>query len=95
MSYELVAESIMEYIESRIQKLFPTNQHHEAKRLIESIRAEHVMDTGSYNLFNTRIATLELSKGSLESLREFVDEAKKDFRNVIYWYLNQSDKTQG
>jgi hypothetical protein len=35
-----------------------------------------------------QMAVLALSEGTLEKLREFADEANRDYRNVLYWSEN-------
>ncbi len=52
---------------------------------LESITHEHVMAHSQINLDNTWSAILHLSKGDLNKLKELVDAAKVDFRDVIYW----------
>lgn len=33
-----------------------------------------------------QMAVVGLSKGTLEGIREFLDEANRDYRNVLMWY---------
>lgn len=33
-----------------------------------------------------QMAVVGLSKGALDGIREFLDEANRDYRNVLYWF---------
>ncbi len=81
-----LSKSIMAYIKETFKK----DQHTLVKWELESIRLEHVMAESECNLENTRLAVLKLSKGSLEDLRTYVSFAKKDFRDVIMWAMEDS-----
>ena len=59
---------------------------------LESINLNHVMANSQSNLDNTWSAILQLSKGDLKKLRNFVAAAKKDFRDVIYWATLENEK---
>ena len=37
------------------------------------------------NLRNTHMAILKLAKGDLDQVCNYVESARKDFRDVIYW----------
>ena len=54
-------------------------------RELSSITLQDVMAESEINLKNTRQAILKLSKGSIKKVSHYVDCAKKDFRDVIYW----------
>lgn len=45
-----------------------------------------------YNLNNAIGAILDLSKGDLAELRQLVDAARQDFRDVIYWWMLENKK---
>jgi len=57
----------------------------EAEKIVGSISPDHVMANCDVNLRNTHLAVLRLSRGSMDQLRQMVDAAKGDFRDVIYW----------
>ena len=52
---------------------------------LETVELKHVMANSQMNLDNTRSAILHLSKGNFEDLKAYVEDAKRDFRDVIYW----------
>ena len=52
---------------------------------LASITLRHVMAESEQNLLNTRLSILKLAKGNLEDLVYYVEAAKKDFRDVVYW----------
>ncbi len=52
---------------------------------LSSITLKHVMAESEFNLRNTRLAVLQLSNGNLKDLKRYVQSAKRDFRDVIYW----------
>ena len=52
---------------------------------LKTITLNHVMANSQNNLDNTWIAILKLSQGDLNELDKYIDAAKKDFRDVIYW----------
>jgi len=59
---------------------------------MESINLNHVMANSQSNLDTTWSSILQLSKGDLNKLRNFVAAAKKDFRDVIYWATLENQK---
>lgn len=52
---------------------------------LASITLQHVMAESKQNLLYTRLSILKLAKGNFEDLVCYVEAAKKDFRDVIYW----------
>jgi hypothetical protein len=72
-------------IQSLVKAQFSESEKDEALRELQSITLSHVMANSQFNLDNTWLAVLQLSKGDLPKLREMVAAAKADFRDVIYW----------
>lgn len=64
---------------------FDDADHELAISELNSITLDHVMANSRKNLKKTRTAVLHLSKGDLNKLGEYVEAAKIDFRDVIYW----------
>ena len=52
---------------------------------LEKITLDDMMANSETNLFNTKMSVLELSKGEISKVKNFVTSAKKDFRDVIMW----------
>ncbi len=44
------------------------------------------------NLSNTRLAILQLAKGNLEKVVDLTAQAKVDFRDIIYWLSQDSNR---
>jgi uncharacterized protein len=64
---------------------FSKENKDEAIDLINTITKSHVMAKCDYNLKNTHLSVVYLAKGNLKELAYYVNCAKKDFRDVIYW----------
>ena len=58
---------------------------------LSSITVDDVMARSEDNLFNTRRAVLQLSQGDREQIKYYVDCAKQDFRDVIYWASEETN----
>ena len=54
-------------------------------RELELLSATDVMAESESNLQSTWLAILKLSKGKASSVSQYVECAKKDFRDVIFW----------
>ena len=52
---------------------------------LQKISLSTVMGQSETNLHNTHLAILKLAKGDLEELSKYVESARKDFRDVIFW----------
>jgi predicted neuraminidase len=72
-------------IKDQILSLFDKENQTHVYSLLESLTLQHVMAESTENLRNTRLAVLHLSKGDISQLEHYVDAAKKDFRDVLYW----------
>lgn len=57
-----------------------------------SIEPKHVMAESEFNLYNTRMSILYLSKGNIKEVIELTKCAKIDFRDVIYWANLEKEK---
>ncbi len=68
-----------------IEKTFAPEDREAAIEQVASIELRHVMANSRYNLNNARTAVVELAEGSLEKLALFVQNAKTDFRDVVWW----------
>lgn len=55
------------------------------KDKLETITLHHVMAQSQSNLDNTYKAILDLSNGDARMVGQYVEVAKDDFRDVIYW----------
>ncbi len=77
----------------KIAEDFHGTEQQEATQALQSITLQHVMAESQDNLNNAIAAILQISHGNLKELKTFVEAAKIDFRDVIYWaYLeNQED----
>jgi hypothetical protein len=62
------------------------------KEQLETITLQHVMAQSQVNLDNTYNAILDLCKGNVQQIGQYVDVAKVDFRDVIYWALIDKNK---
>ena len=62
--------------------------------LLSSITLEDVMAESEYNLRNARFSILYLAKGNFEDLVYYVGRAKQDFRDVIYWAIEENKKNK-
>ena len=74
-------ETLLELIDST----FAAAEREEVISALDSITLDHVMARCETNLYNTRHAVLQLSHGNLKDLKYYVDRARQDFRDVIYW----------
>ena len=74
-------KNVMEIINNN----FNEQEREIAVSQLASITLQHVMAESEQNLLNTRLSILKLAKGNLEDLVYYVEAAKKDFRDVIYW----------
>jgi hypothetical protein len=61
-------------VEQKLASLFPGEAGDEARALLPPEQADRVL-----------VAVLELSNGELERLRQFVEVAAVDPRDVLYW----------
>jgi hypothetical protein len=52
---------------------------------LQKISLPDVMAQSEKNLLNTHLAVLQLAKGNLHHVSNYVCCAKKDFRDVIFW----------
>lgn len=78
----------------QVQEDFDESEQVAVMDLLLSITLQHVMAESEYNLRNTRFSVLELAEGDLEECKRYVERAKIDFRDVIYWVTlnNKSSK---
>lgn len=81
-----------EEITALLSKQFNGQDYWDAHALLSSLTLNHVMAQSEENLRNTRLAVLHLSKGDLNAVKNYVDAAKKDFRDVIYWATLEDKK---
>ncbi len=70
-----------------VQKTFPESAHSCVLELLDSYGVE------SYERERERVqlAILKLSEGNEEKLREFVQVAKRDYRDVLFWAENPEE----
>jgi len=71
-------------IMQRIQREYNGNWSF-VKEQLETITLQHVMAKSQINLDSTYNAILDLCKGNAQQIGQYVDVAKVDFRDVIYW----------
>ena len=64
-----------------IEVLFPE----EERKLVLNLLDEYQTGIWKESSERVKMAVLVLSEGSIEKLKEFVEEAKRDYRNVLYW----------
>ena len=79
-----------------INKDFESLDQMVVTNLLLSVTLDHVMAESKYNLLNTRISILSIANGEVSQVENYVDCAKRDFRDVIMWaieYRNKSDLT--
>ena len=64
-----------------IEVLFPEEEQQLALTLLEGY------ETGLWKESRERVqmAALVLSEGDIGKLKQFIEEARKDYRNVLYW----------
>lgn len=74
-----------EEIVNLIKSEFSDKEANAAIDEMSTITLQHVMAESEFNLNNTLLAILKLSKGNLMELKRLVKFAKEDFRDVIYW----------
>lgn len=79
-------------ITALLSKQFTGQDYSAALALLSSLTLHHVMAQSEENLRNTKLAVLHLSKGDLNSIQRYVEAAKKDFRDVIYWATLENNK---
>ncbi len=78
-----------------IQREFGDNYFF-VKDQLETITLHHVMAQSQSNLDNTYKAILDLCKGDAQKVSQYVEVAKVDFRDVIYWALiDRNSQNQG
>ena len=70
---------------TKIKETFSEANHAKSIDLVKSITKNHVMAESDYNLNNTHLSVITLAKGNIKELAYYVNCAKKDFRDVIYW----------
>jgi hypothetical protein len=65
----------------KVRKEFPPEENDEVLEILSSYGTE------DYEREKERVllAILDLSKGKVEAVRELVDRAKKDYRDVLFW----------
>lgn len=68
-----------------IKRDFSKNEVEQVLAELSTVTLKHVMAESEFNLHNTYVAILKLSKGNLSELIRLVECAKRDFRDVIYW----------
>jgi hypothetical protein len=81
----------------RIQREYGDNYLF-VKDQLETITLHHVMAQSQLNLDNTYKAILDLCNGDAQKVSQYVEVAKVDFRDVIYWAVidkNNTRKTVG
>lgn len=71
---------------------FAPEQRNSVVEKLTSISLNHVMCESEFNLKNTRMSILYLTKGSLSSITELTKSAKIDFRDVIMWAAEEKKK---
>jgi len=81
-------QEIVEIVESD----FDEQDRPVAIKALASVTLQHVMAESEDNLRNTRLAILGLSRGDLNQLKQLVEHAKSDFRDVIYWAMLEDKK---
>ena len=64
---------------------FTTANQQLVKDELLSLELKHVMADSEYNLNNTRLSILFLSKQDINEVVKLTARAKEDFRDVIYW----------
>lgn len=87
-----MCEKIDQEINALLQKKFLAEERVRVIELLSTIRPEHVMAGSEYNLKNTRLAILKLAKTSVDEVKNLIECAKVDFRDVIYWATMESEK---
>src|SRR5437867_13260410 len=70
-----------------VQKTFPESSHPRVLELLDTYGVE------SYERERERVqlAILKLSEGNEDKLREFVQVAKRDYRDVLFWAENPEE----
>lgn len=70
-----------------IEKTFPQLDTHEVDELLKRYRnpLNKEEDPYSADQIRVKLAILKLSRGELEKLHSFIDEANRDYRNVLMW----------
>ena len=76
---------MQEELLNMIAALFTEEYREGVINALSSITVDDVMARSEGNLLNTRRAVLQLSEGDRKQLDYYVDCAKQDFRDVIYW----------
>jgi hypothetical protein len=78
--------SLTETTRTRIQQLFAPDHHHVVARLLESECGNNLPfleHADAQTLERYHLAALALSRGSLEGLREAIELAKLDWRDLL------------
>ncbi len=81
-----------EALKTKIRNEFNQEEFLAVKEALLSVSLAHVMANSEYNLNNTRHAIVQLAQGNMDVLKNMVDAAKLDFRNVILWASEQEHK---
>lgn len=70
-----------------IKRTFPSLDPLEVDEMLKRYQNPFNKDEDPYSTEQLRIklAIIKLSKGDLEKLHSFIDEANRDFRNVLMW----------
>jgi len=76
----------------KVNNDFSEEKREEVLKLLNSISLKHVMAESEYNLNSTINSALKLANGNLIDLIKYIECAKQDFRDVIYW-ATLEDKT--
>jgi hypothetical protein len=67
-------------IDQAIHRDFTSGDHDAAKALLQTYQSESAIGR-----LRVQLAALKLSGGKLEKLARYIDDAKRDYRDVLYW----------
>jgi hypothetical protein len=70
-------------VEERLRLLFPPSERDNARGLLVEQCATNIPNWKSANLNRLRCAVLKISDGDLDRLRQAIETAKIDFRDVL------------
>lgn len=86
----------MSLSEIHLQKIKSDFSDHDIAQVKHELAKLSPSDTmgSEYNLNNAIGAILDLSGGDIEELCNLVDAARKDFRDVIYWWMIENKKAE-
>ena len=77
-------------LNEKIAQEFSSEDAPTVMQALMSITPGHVMARSATNLENTSQAVLKLSRGDVAAVLRYTDKAKEDFRDVIYWALQEA-----